>query len=389
MSYLSTGPEMLDRKKAEAELSSWLSSLQEPEEAQAKILDELTKIYAKTGYGLEHGIEPGMDLETFRNRAQPRDYRGFKPYILRVLRGDTGVLLNEEPLFMGITSGSTGIPKIIPITERDAELRISIMLKGLARYASYWRDEWVFRSACLAPCMPSEVKRIYIRGRAIPCGYISGIYAELIARALGLERFFKPYLSELNSIGPGVRKTDWARRFEIILEILADLDVGMAIGAGPALWMFAKWLKREKGMWPGDIWSVGLVLCAGVPNIQEHYVPELKRAFGPRAVVIEAYGATEGMFAIQADDKPYLVPFYDAYFLEAKVGREIKMLYEMKAGEVGRLVVSTPVFPRYEIGDVVACYGDGLYFRVLGRDKWGTWMRIWLGKLIERAARLF
>ena len=380
---------MFDQRKAEAELSSWLSSLQEPEEAQARVLDKLTSIYAKTGYGLEHGIEPGMDMETFRERVPPRDYRGFKPYILRILKGDTGVLLDGEPIFMGVTSGSTGIPKAIPITERDAELRASVMLRGLARYASYWRDERALRSACLAPCMPSEVGHIRIGGRDVPCGYISGIYAELMAKALGLERFFKPYLSELNAIGPGVRDVDWARRFELITEALEGLDVGMAIGAGPALSMFARWLKRERGMWPRDIWSIGLVLCAGVPHIQEHYVPELKRAYGPRAVVIEAYGATEGMFAIQADEKPYLVPFYDAYLIEARVGREFKMLYEMGAGEVGRLVISTPVFPRYEVGDVVACYGDGLYFRVLGRDKRSTWIRIWLGRLVEGIAGLF
>ena len=380
---------MLDKRRAEAELSSWLNSLQEPEEAQARVLAKLTAIYARTGYGVEHGVEPGMDLEEFRRAVPPRDYEGFRPYVLEVLRGHTSTLLAEEPVFMGITSGSTGVPKIVPITGRDAELRASVMLKGLAMYASYWRDERVFGSACLAPCMPSEVGRIRIRGRDVPCGYISGIYAELMARFLGLEDLFRPYLSGLNAIGPGVRKADWAKRFELVLKSLDGADVGMAIGAGPALWMFSRWLKQEKGLLPKDLWSIGLVLCAGVPHIQEHYVPDLKEAFGPRAVIIEAYGATEGMFAIQANEEPYLVPFYDSYLLEAKVGREIKMLYEMRAGEVGRLIVSTPVLPRYEIGDVVACYGDGVYFRVLGRDKWSTWARLGLGRLIRRMAELF
>ena len=380
---------MLARGRAWAELSAWIEALQEPGEAQARVLEELTAIYAKTGYGQEHGVEPGMDLEDFRKAVPPRDYRAFKPYLARVLKGDTSALLAGEPIFLGITSGSTGIPKAIPITERDAELRASVMLKGLARYASYWHDESIFGSACLAPCMPSDVGRIRIGGRDVPCGYISGIYAEIMAKYLGLERLFKPYLSGLNAIGPGVDRADWARRFKLVLETLDGLDVGMAIGAGPALWMFSRWLKRERGLLPKDLWSIRFVLCAGVPYIQEHYVPELKRAYGPQAVIIEAYGATEGMFAIQADEEPYLVPFYDSYLLEAKVGRRLKMLYEMRAGEAGRLVISTPVFPRYEIGDVVACYGDGLYFRVLGRDKWSTWVRLGLGKLIRRMAKFF
>jgi hypothetical protein len=38
----------------------------------------------------------------------------------------------------------------------------------------------------------------------------------------------------------------------------------------------------------------------------------------------------------------------------------------MKPREWGRIIVSTPILPRYDIGDLVECEGKG-YFRIIGR----------------------
>ncbi len=44
------------------------------------------------------------------------------------------------------------------------------------------------------------------------------------------------------------------------------------------------------------------------------------------------------------------------------------MLHEMRRGEWGSLIISSCLFPRYEIGDLVECMGAG-YYRVFGRKK--------------------
>jgi hypothetical protein len=80
------------------------------------------------------------------------------------------------------------------------------------------------------------------------------------------------------------------------------------------------------------------------------------------------YSATEGVFGQQLDSYPYIVPNYDSYFFEVKTGGRVLPLHEMKRGQWGRLVVSTPVFPRYDIGDMVECLGPN-YFRIFGRAK--------------------
>lgn len=71
-------------------------------------------------------------------------------------------------------------------------------------------------------------------------------------------------------------------------------------------------------------------------------------------------------------------PNYDLFFFEVEARSGIKMLHEMRPGEMGSMVVSTPVLPRYKIGDLIRaspalCAGATVeppYFRCISRDKW-------------------
>ena len=47
------------------------------------------------------------------------------------------------------------------------------------------------------------------------------------------------------------------------------------------------------------------------------------------------------------------------------------MMHEMKPGEMGKLVVSTLILPRYQIGDIIRAFKPP-YFRCIGRDRWWT-----------------
>jgi hypothetical protein len=47
------------------------------------------------------------------------------------------------------------------------------------------------------------------------------------------------------------------------------------------------------------------------------------------------------------------------------------MLHELKRGEWGSLILSSCMFPRYEIGDLIEAAGKN-YYRVFGRKKAST-----------------
>jgi hypothetical protein len=80
------------------------------------------------------------------------------------------------------------------------------------------------------------------------------------------------------------------------------------------------------------------------------------------------------MFGQQMDENRAWVPNYDLFFFEVQTRTGVKMLHEMRAGEMGSLVVSTPILARYRIGDLILAVRPP-YFRCIGRDRWHTPLR--------------
>jgi len=84
------------------------------------------------------------------------------------------------------------------------------------------------------------------------------------------------------------------------------------------------------------------------------------------------YSATEGVFAQQIDERPYVSPNYDGFLFEVRTSRgKVKLLHEMEPNEWGRIIISGPLFPRYDIGDMVESVGKSC-FRVFGRASGST-----------------
>jgi hypothetical protein len=133
----------------------------------------------------------------------------------------------------------------------------------------------------------------------------------------------------------------------------------------PVILSFAKYVERKHGKKPKDLWNIRAMFCTSVKKIQFRYAPALKKRFG-HVPVVEIYSATEGVFGQQIDDLPYITPNYDKYFFEVKTSHGTKMLHELERGEWGELLVSSCMFPRYAIGDMVEAAGKN-HFRIFGR----------------------
>jgi hypothetical protein len=144
-------------------------------------------------------------------------------------------------------------------------------------------------------------------------------------------------------------------------------------GVAPTALRFARYLHRAHGIYPKDVWRTRIMTLGSVPGINTRLRPALRALYGP-VVIREIYGATEGMFGQQRDEKRAWVPNYDLFFLEVETRQGIKMLHQMRPGEIGSLVVSTPILPRYKIGDQILALRSP-YFRCIGRDRWWTPLR--------------
>jgi hypothetical protein len=147
----------------------------------------------------------------------------------------------------------------------------------------------------------------------------------------------------------------------------------MVGGVAPTAVSFARHLHKKHRVYPKDLWKTQIVTLGSVPGINTRYRPALRAIYGPVAIR-EIYGATECMFGQQRDEKKAWVPNYDLFFFEVETRSGVKMLHEMRPGETGCMVVSTPILPRYRIGDLIRAFRPP-YFRCIGRDRWWTPLR--------------
>jgi hypothetical protein len=129
-------------------------------------------------------------------------------------------------------------------------------------------------------------------------------------------------------------------------------------------------MRKEHHKYPKDLWNTQIMTLGSTPGINTRYQPALTAMYGP-VIIREIYGATEGMFGQQRDKNRAWVPNYDLFFFEVKTRSGISMLHEMRPGQWGKLIVSTPVLPRYDIGDIILAKRPP-YFRCIGRDRWWT-----------------
>lgn len=91
-------------------------AVRDVEGAQAAKLREIVDRNADTDYGRKHGFASIRTLEDYRKAVPVIEYEDIRPYVDRMARGESGVLTAEDPVMFAQTSGTTGNPKLIPVT---------------------------------------------------------------------------------------------------------------------------------------------------------------------------------------------------------------------------------------------------------------------------------
>ncbi|UCE57261.1 MAG: GH3 auxin-responsive promoter family protein [Candidatus Bathyarchaeota archaeon] len=346
-------------------VSPWYEALQNPAEAQQKVLKNLVEGYAKTLYGKNHGAFNVEGAADFRKNFPKVNYKGLVPYFEEVQRGNETIILSEPPVCWVMTRGSTGQAKVFPVTKTHIEQIFACGARALVNHALRKDDLEILTGKMLNLNFPSMVSTIDSDGCKITYGYSSGTYAKLnpILNQVSL----LPRQEEIDALGPGITKPDWERRFDLVHERALNEPVVAAIGVTPVILSFGRYLKKRYGREPKELWKFRALICTSVRKIQFKYGPILRKHFG-EIPIVEMYSATEGVFAQQLDDLPYITPNYDKYYFEVETSKDMKMLYELKRGEWGRLIISSCLFPRYDIGDMIEAMGHN-YFRVFGRAK--------------------
>jgi len=347
----------------------WHRAVQDPIAAQQAIFEHNLSIYAQTTYGKQHGAAAVDDLKAYRQAFPVCDHEYFKPLIQQVMAGDTQLLLNEEPIGWAITRGTTkGENKFIPMTATDLKMRVSAG-RAVVNYALQSKRFDIFQGVNLNLNFPSVVGHLQIGDRKLAYGYSSGIYTKHVSTSTPVRSV--PSQDEIDALGGGKTMRDWEARFDLAYQKCLHENVTLVGGVAPTALQFGKYMRRKHKQLPREVWQVIVMTLGSVPGINTRLADDLHILYGQQAAIREIYGATEGMFGQQMDEKRAWVPNYDLFFFEVETRSGIKMLHEMKKGESGSLIVSTPILPRYRIGDRILALKQP-YFRCIGRDVWTT-----------------
>jgi hypothetical protein len=345
-------------------IGSWYESLTRPGESQKKVLSKLITEYARTDYGISHKAPETRDVASFRANFPIINYGGLNPFLAEAQKGNYKSILPEPLVCWVMTRGSTGRAKVLPATKTHLEQIFTCGARGLVNYVLRKKDFDILVGNILNLNFPSSVHTMTVNGQTVTYGYSSGTYARLNPMLDTVSLL--PRQEDIDKLGSRVTKQDWERRFELAYQQAQDANVTAAMGVTPVILSFARYITKKHGKKPKDLWNLHALFCTSVRKIQFKYAPVLRKYFG-NVPVVEIYSATEGVFAQQLDDLPYITPNYDNYFFEVQTRQGAKMLHELERGEWGRLIVSSCMFPRYDIGDLIESAGNN-YFRVVGRQ---------------------
>ena len=350
-------------------LAPWQASLQDPAGTQEAVLKKLLKIYEQTAYGQKYSAGKVGSIDDYRAQFPIATYEDYQPIIERVMAGETDLLLNEPPLGWAITRGTTkDESKFIPMTPTDIEMRVSAG-RAVMMYAAQTRSPAVFAGVNLNLNFPSVVGTVKAGDREVEYGYSSGIYTRFVSHKTPVRSV--PAQEAIDALGGSKAWSAWEKRFDLAYQQCLDENVTLVGGVAPTAIEFGRYLFKKHRKYPKDLWQVQVMTLGSTPGINTYRGGTLQALYGKGAAIREIYGATEGMFGQQMDEKRAWVPNYDLFFFEVETKNGVKMLHEMQPGETGSLVVSTPVLARYKIGDLIRAYKPP-YFRCIGRDEWHT-----------------
>lgn len=98
-----------------------------PLRVQKEFLFRLLKNNRDTVFGLEHKFSRIKTVEDFQKTVPACNYEVLRPYIKRMMNGENNILVKDRVIFFGITSGTTNVPKFIPVTRKSRGQKSAVM----------------------------------------------------------------------------------------------------------------------------------------------------------------------------------------------------------------------------------------------------------------------
>ena len=148
----------------------WHALTAQPQETQDQLLLDILTRNRSTRFGRDHRFDQIRSLGDYRKQVQIGDYERLRRYVERAKNGETNTLTDAPVLMFTMTSGSTGEPKLIPVTATTLDNHRE--LTRLWYYRAYLDHPGFLKAKLLGVVSPATEGRT---PGGIPFGAASGL----------------------------------------------------------------------------------------------------------------------------------------------------------------------------------------------------------------------
>ena len=258
-------------------------------EVQHKVFKSLIDQASKTAFGKDHKFSSIKSYNDFKKQVPIRDYEALKPYVEKVVAGESDILWKGKPLYFAKTSGTTSGAKFIPLTKESMPMHISAARNSLLLYiAETKKVDFV------------DGKMIFLQGspelnekNGIKTGRLSGISAHFIPSYLLKNRLPS---WETNCI------EDWETKVDAIVDETINENMTLISGIPSWVQMYFEKIIERTGKKVGEVFPNFNLFVYGGVNF-EPYRNKFEDLIGRKVDTIELYPASEGFIAYQDSQK--------------------------------------------------------------------------------------
>ena len=350
-------------KIATKKVNKWAKN---PHKTQEKVFKNLLSKGSKTVFGKDHNFSTISNYEDFKKQVKVTDYEGLRPYIDRVVAGESNVLWTGKPLYFAKTSGTTSGAKYIPITKDSMPTHIKAAKNALLFYivekkdASFVNGKMIFLQG--SPILSDK--------NGVKLGRLSGIVAHYVPQYLLKNRLPS---WETNCI------EDWDTKVNAIVEETVNEDMSVISGIPSWVQMYFEKLIEKTGKSVSELFPNFNFFIYGGVNF-EPYKNKFESLIGKKIDYIELYPASEGFIAYQDSqtEKGMLLQLDSGIFYEFIPASEFFnenptriSLKDVKIGVNYAIILNTTAgLWGYNIGDTVEFTSTKPYrIKVTGRIK--------------------
>lgn len=266
--------------------------MQDPATEQQRLLLNLTRAAANTRFGLDHDFRRIRSVADFQARVPLRTFAELEPYWQRLRTGAANVVWPGRMPLYAITSGSTGNPKLVPVSGAGLRGFLRAGRDILCHYIAATGDVDLF---CGRFLYLGGSRALAPSGDGTVLGDLSGIVAEETPRIYRPFRLPSPRVHAI---------ADWEIKLDAVADEAWAADV-RAVSGIPS-WLLALFervlARRRANRLPAetlaDAWpNLSLIVHGGV-NFAP-YRPLFARLIGKPVRTLEVYLCSEGFLAIE------------------------------------------------------------------------------------------